>query len=111
MDTVEYPPPGFASVCLDSVLPAQKKSTHCLIHPRPVRVFRHTCRVLRARAGDVSNAESYVDDLNQPTEAYPFNPNGSPEGIAGLCSEDGRHLAVMPHPERCFLTWQVWYYI
>ncbi|CAN0011597.1 unnamed protein product, partial [Hapterophycus canaliculatus] len=49
----------------------------------------------------------FVDDSNSPTEAYPFNPNGSPDGIAGLCSEDGRHLAVMPHPERCFLTWQV----
>lgn len=52
----------------------------------------------------------FVDDTNVPTEAYPFNPNGSPEGIAGLCSEDGRHLAVMPHPERCFLTWQ-WPYM
>ncbi|MEN6617932.1 MAG: phosphoribosylformylglycinamidine synthase [Rikenellaceae bacterium] len=31
---------------------------------------------------------------------YPANPNGSPEGIAGVCSDDGRHLAVMPHPER-----------
>ncbi len=32
---------------------------------------------------------------------YPANPNGSPEGIAGVCSIDGRHLAMMPHPERC----------
>jgi len=48
----------------------------------------------------------YVDDDNSPTEAYPFNPNGSPLGIAGLCSADGRHLAMMPHPERCFLGWQ-----
>ncbi|CAM9371456.1 unnamed protein product [Pylaiella littoralis] len=52
----------------------------------------------------------FVDDSNSPTEAYPFNPNGSPDGVAGLCSEDGRHLAVMPHPERCFLTWQ-WPYM
>ncbi|CAM9462984.1 unnamed protein product [Ascophyllum nodosum] len=52
----------------------------------------------------------YVDDSNNPTEAYPFNPNGSPDGIAALCSEDGRHLAMMPHPERCFLTWQ-WPYM
>ncbi|MCR4323273.1 MAG: phosphoribosylformylglycinamidine synthase [Candidatus Azambacteria bacterium] len=37
---------------------------------------------------------------------YPFNPNGSPLGIAGLCSPDGRHLAMMPHPERAFLKWQ-----
>jgi len=48
----------------------------------------------------------YVDDANKVTTRYPHNPNGSPHGIAGLCSEDGRHLAMMPHPERCFLTWQ-----
>ena len=48
----------------------------------------------------------YVDDANQVTDKYPFNPNGSPHGIAALCSEDGRHLAMMPHPERCFQTWQ-----
>jgi len=48
----------------------------------------------------------YVDDDGNPTEAYPFNPNGSPGGLAGLCSPDGRHLAMMPHPERVFLPWQ-----
>jgi phosphoribosylformylglycinamidine synthase len=48
----------------------------------------------------------YVDDASKITEAYPFNPNGSPAGIAGLCSPDGRHLAMMPHPERTILTWQ-----
>ncbi len=40
------------------------------------------------------------------TETYPYNPNGSPQGVAALCSPDGRHLAMMPHPERSFLTWQ-----
>mmetsp|Transcript_25511 Transcript_25511/g.48295 ORF Transcript_25511/g.48295 Transcript_25511/m.48295 type:complete len:818 (+) Transcript_25511:1-2454(+) len=48
----------------------------------------------------------YVNDSNEITEAYPFNPNGSPDGMAALCSEDGRHLAMMPHPERVFTTWQ-----
>lgn len=48
----------------------------------------------------------YVDDEGEITEAYPFNPNGSPDGIAALCSPDGRHLAIMPHPERTFLKWQ-----
>jgi len=48
----------------------------------------------------------YVDDAGMPTEQYPFNPNGSPGGIAALCSPDGRHLAMMPHPERAFLKWQ-----
>jgi len=48
----------------------------------------------------------FIDDDGKPTEKYPFNPNGSPGGIASLCSPDGRHLAMMPHPERVFLTWQ-----
>ncbi len=48
----------------------------------------------------------YVDDEGTPTEIYPFNPNGSPLGITALCTEDGRHLAMMPHPERAFLLWQ-----
>ncbi len=51
----------------------------------------------------------YVDDKGQATEAYPFNPNGSPDGLAALCSPDGRHLALMPHPERAFLPWQLHY--
>jgi phosphoribosylformylglycinamidine synthase len=48
----------------------------------------------------------YVDDDGRATEKYPFNPNGSPQGLTGLCSPDGRHLAMMPHPERSFLPWQ-----
>lgn len=48
----------------------------------------------------------FVDDAGRTTEDYPFNPNGSPRGIAGLCSRDGRHLVMMPHPERAFLEWQ-----
>ena len=52
----------------------------------------------------------YCDERGAPTERYPFNPNGSPDGIAGMCSADGRHLALMPHPERCFQMWQhPWY--
>jgi len=52
----------------------------------------------------------YVDDEGDPTEQYPFNPNTSTFGIASLCSPDGRHLAMMPHPERAFLKWQ-WPYM
>ncbi len=51
----------------------------------------------------------YADDNGNATERYPFNPNGSPEGLAALCSADGRHLALMPHPERVFLPWQAHY--
>ncbi|HUV52642.1 MAG TPA: phosphoribosylformylglycinamidine synthase, partial [Dehalococcoidia bacterium] len=53
---------------------------------------------------------AYVDDSGKPTEKYRFNPNGSPFGITALCSPNGRHLAMMPHPERSFLLWQ-WPYI
>lgn len=49
----------------------------------------------------------YTDADGNPTENYPANPNGSPLGIAALCSENGRHLAMMPHPERAYLGWQL----
>lgn len=54
----------------------------------------------------------YVDDDGSVAEAdcYPCNPNGSAYGIAALCSPDGRHLAMMPHPERAVLPWQ-WAYV
>lgn len=48
----------------------------------------------------------YVDDQCFVTNDYPFNPNGSRDGIAALCDTTGRHLAMMPHPERTFLKWQ-----
>lgn len=48
----------------------------------------------------------YVDNQNLMTEEYPYNPNGSELGIAGICSGNGRHLAMMPHPERCYIEWQ-----
>jgi phosphoribosylformylglycinamidine synthase single chain form len=51
----------------------------------------------------------YVDENCEPTQSYPHNPNGSQCAAAALCSSDGRHLAMMPHPERCFLTWQLPY--
>ncbi|MDR3252079.1 MAG: phosphoribosylformylglycinamidine synthase [Tannerella sp.] len=39
-------------------------------------------------------------------DAYPANPNGSSWATAGVCSADGRHLAMMPHPERSIFPWQ-----
>jgi len=41
---------------------------------------------------------------------YPANPNGSDYNVAGICSSDGRHLAMMPHPERAIFPWQCAYY-
>ena len=52
----------------------------------------------------------YPVALRYNYNAYPANPNGSPEGIAGVCSNDGRHLAMMPHPERCLRPWNWPYY-
>jgi len=49
-------------------------------------------------AGQV--ALQYVDNHGQPTQRYPFNPNGSVAAIAGVCSADGRVTIIMPHPER-----------
>ncbi|KAI1179012.1 CobB/CobQ-like glutamine amidotransferase domain-containing protein [Nemania sp. FL0916] len=45
----------------------------------------------------------YVDNYGAVTEKYPSNPNGSPQGIAGVASRDGRVLAMMPHPERTIM--------
>ena len=44
----------------------------------------------------------YVDNHGEPAATYPANPNGSPEGVAGFCSADGRVTIMMPHPERVF---------
>lgn len=40
---------------------------------------------------------------------YPLNPNGSIDNITGISSNDGRHLGMMPHPERCIMNWQLPY--
>ena len=57
----------------------------------------------------LSAALSYVDSRGQLTEVYPANPNGSPQGVAGVLAGEGRILAMMPHPERVFRSCQnVW---
>ncbi|QCU90418.1 phosphoribosylformylglycinamidine synthase [Thiomicrorhabdus sediminis] len=62
-------------------------------------------------AGDAANVEGlvgvrYVDAQGNPTEAYPFNPNGTANGMTGLTTPDGRVTIMMPHPERVFRTVQ-----
>ncbi len=59
-----------------------------------------------ARAA-VPVALRYVDGQGAATERYPDNPNGSPEGICGVTTEDGRFTIVMPHPERVRRTVQM----
>ena len=56
----------------------------------------------RGDAAAVHRAMRFVDHHGKPTEAYPFNPNGSPEGLTGVTTADGRFTALMPHPERVF---------
>ncbi len=58
-------------------------------------------------AGQAQVALRFVDGHGQPTEAYPANPNGSPAGITGLTSRDGRATLMMPHPERVFRSLQM----
>ena len=51
-------------------------------------------------AGKALGVLYYVDHDGKRTEAYPFNPNGSPGGLAGVSTADGRFTIMMPHPER-----------
>ena len=49
----------------------------------------------------------YIDNNGKPTEDYPANPNGSPDGITALTTPDGRATILMPHPERAFQSRQL----
>ena len=59
------------------------------------------------RPQDAITCLRFVDDRGQATETYPCNVNGSPLGITGLTTPDGRFTVVMPHPERVFRTVQM----
>ena len=52
----------------------------------------------------------YQIPLKFSRHTYPANPNGSDYDVAGLCSEDGRHLVMMPHLERAYFSWQCGFY-
>jgi phosphoribosylformylglycinamidine synthase len=54
-------------------------------------------------------AARYVDGRGQPTERYPWNPNGSAGGLTAFTSRDGRATIMMPHPERGFRAVQLSY--
>jgi phosphoribosylformylglycinamidine synthase len=60
-----------------------------------------------AHQAQAAVALRFVDNGGAVTEAYPANPNGSPAGITGLTSRDGRATLMMPHPERVFRTLQM----
>ncbi len=61
----------------------------------------------RGDSGRVLRALRFVDHHGQATERYPFNPNGSPQGLTGVTTADGRFTALMPHPERVFRNLQM----
>ncbi|MFN3375128.1 MAG: phosphoribosylformylglycinamidine synthase [Burkholderiaceae bacterium] len=61
----------------------------------------------RGNASRVLAAMRYVDHHGRATEQYPFNPNGSPQGLTGVTTADGRFTALMPHPERVFRNIQM----
>ncbi|MEJ2687734.1 MAG: phosphoribosylformylglycinamidine synthase subunit PurQ [Gammaproteobacteria bacterium] len=75
----------------------------------PIAVAHGEGRALFATPNGAAQAEAagqvalrYVDGDGRPTEAYPANPNGSPGGLTGLTTRDGRFTIMMPHPERVF---------
>ena len=61
----------------------------------------------RGDAQAVQRAMRFVDHHGKPTEAYPANPNGSPDGLTAVTTADGRFTVLMPHPERVFRNVQM----
>jgi len=72
-------------------------------HGEGLAVFRDDEQLLAAQP---YIALQFVDNRGMLTETYPLNPNGSPAGITGMTSTDGRVTILMPHPERVFRTVQ-----
>ncbi|KAI0746082.1 phosphoribosylformylglycinamidin [Earliella scabrosa] len=100
-------------VCVVEVVPGAATAQSVFLRDMagsklPVAVAHGEGRAAFARAGEQQAALEdaglvavrYVDSHGRPTETYPLNPNGSPGGITGVQTPDGRVLALMPHPER-----------
>ena len=78
----------------------------------PIAVAHGEGRVAFANPADAAAARAalrFVDGRGQPTEVYPWNPNGSAGGLCGFTSDDGRATILMPHPERSFRAIQLSY--
>jgi phosphoribosylformylglycinamidine synthase len=76
----------------------------------PIAVAHGEGRADFSQQGDaklLQVAMRFVDHHGKPTERYPFNPNGSPDGITAVTTPDGRFTALMPHPERVFRSAQL----
>jgi phosphoribosylformylglycinamidine synthase len=75
-----------------------------LAHGEGFAEFRDAAQLMSAQP---YVALRFVDSRGRPAETYPYNPNGSPQGITGLTSVDGRFTILMPHPERVWRTVQM----
>jgi phosphoribosylformylglycinamidine synthase len=76
----------------------------------PIATAHGEGRALFRDEGDLGRAlvsMRYVNHKGEPTDKYPYNPSGSPQGITGLTTPDGRFTIVMPHPERVFRNVQM----
>jgi len=73
----------------------------------PVVVSHGEGRAVLPHAGVPTVAMRYADNRGGIAQSYPFNPNGSPEGLAGVTTADGRFTIMMPHPERIFRSIQM----
>jgi len=73
----------------------------------PIATAHGEGRAFFSEPGNPIMCMRYVDNAGKPTERYPYNPSGSPQGITGVTTPDGRFTIVMPHPERVFRTVQM----
>jgi phosphoribosylformylglycinamidine synthase len=73
----------------------------------PVVVSHGEGRVVFGATSCPEIALQYIDNRGTAAITYPFNPNGSPEGVTGVTTQDGRFTIMMPHPERVFRTVQM----
>ena len=60
-----------------------------------------------SKSGKATACVRFVDNRGKPTETFPYNPNGSPDGVAGFTAASGRVTILMPHPERVFRSAQL----
>ena len=84
--------------------------------PVPCMTFEGVIRAVREGRADLDQdtlstlrernqvSLQFVDNYGERATRYPFNPNGSTEGVTGLCAANGRVTIMMPHPERNFRT-------
>jgi phosphoribosylformylglycinamidine synthase len=94
--------PRSASLFFDGM--AGSRIPIAMAHGEGYAEFRDAAQV---KAAQPHVTLRFADNDGQPTERYPFNANGSPQGITGLTTADGRFTILMPHPERVFRTAQM----